>query len=193
MEARRGAGGGGSDPSAGCCLVERSAGASSRRKATTRGPSRALKRPVASRVVNRCLRYDSAGPLSGQGRGQAFRQGPQTPQAAPRDGLAGLPAHPQHRRDLKRPAVAPGNQRGSPSRALAVDQRVPVAEAASAPGPSTRRRPTEPPWSPPLPCPRRRRPPAPRRGLPPAAAAAPRGRCGPRWGFPPAAPSPAQP
>ena len=75
MEARRGAGGGGSDPRAGRCLVERSAGASSRKKATARGPSRALKRPVASRVVNRCLRYDSAGPLSDQGRGQAFAKG----------------------------------------------------------------------------------------------------------------------
>ena len=75
MEARRGAGGGGSDPRAGCCLVERSARASNRKKATTLGPSRALKRPVASRVVNRCLRYDSAGPLSGQGRGQAFARG----------------------------------------------------------------------------------------------------------------------
>ena len=75
MEARRGAGGGGSGPRAGRCLVERSARASSRKKATTRGPSRALKRPVASRVVNRCLRYDSAGPLSGQGRGQALAKG----------------------------------------------------------------------------------------------------------------------
>ena len=31
--------------------------------------------PFASRVVNRCLRYASAGPLSGQGRGQAFAKG----------------------------------------------------------------------------------------------------------------------
>ena len=31
--------------------------------------------PFASRVVNRCLRYDSAGPLSDQGRGQAFARG----------------------------------------------------------------------------------------------------------------------
>ena len=75
MEARRGAGEGGSDPRAGRCLVERSAGASSRKKATTRGPSRALKRPFASRVVNRCLGYASAGPVSGQGRGQAFAKG----------------------------------------------------------------------------------------------------------------------
>ena len=44
-------------------------------KQSQEGPSRALKRPVASRVVNRCLRYDSAGPLSGQGRGQAFAKG----------------------------------------------------------------------------------------------------------------------
>ena len=75
MEARRGAGGGVSDPRAGCCLVERSARSSSRRKAATQGPSRALKRPFALRVVNRCLRYDSARPLSGQGRGQAFAKG----------------------------------------------------------------------------------------------------------------------
>ena len=75
MEARRGAGGRVSDPRAGCCLVERSARSSSRRKAATQGPSRALKRPFALRVVNRCLRYDSARPLSGQGRGQAFAKG----------------------------------------------------------------------------------------------------------------------
>ena len=75
MEARRGAGGGVSDPRPGCCLVEQSARSSSRRKAATRGPSRALKRPFASRVVNRCLRYDSARPLFGQGRGQAFAKG----------------------------------------------------------------------------------------------------------------------
>ena len=31
--------------------------------------------PFASRVVNRCLRYASAGPVSGQGRGQAFARG----------------------------------------------------------------------------------------------------------------------
>ena len=31
--------------------------------------------PFASRVVNRCLRYASAGPLSGQGRGQVFAKG----------------------------------------------------------------------------------------------------------------------
>ena len=75
MEARRGAGGGVSDPRAGCCLVERSVRSSRRRKAATRNPSRALKRPFASRVVNRCLRYDSARPLSGQDRGQAFAKG----------------------------------------------------------------------------------------------------------------------
>ena len=62
IEARRGAGGGGSDPRAGCCLVERSARSSSRRKAAPQGPSRALKRPFASRVVNRCLRYDHHAP-----------------------------------------------------------------------------------------------------------------------------------
>ena len=89
MEARRRAGGGGSDPSAGCCLVERSARSSSRRKAETRGPSRALKRPVASRVVNRCLRYDSAGPLSGQGRGQAFARGRRPRRLRPETSLPG--------------------------------------------------------------------------------------------------------
>ena len=34
-----------------------------------------LSATFALRVVNRCLRYDSAGPLSGQGRGQAFPRG----------------------------------------------------------------------------------------------------------------------
>ena len=34
-----------------------------------------LSAPFASRVVNRCLGYASAGPLSGQGRGQAFAKG----------------------------------------------------------------------------------------------------------------------
>ena len=51
----------------------------------------------------------------------SLRQGPQPPQAAPRDDLAGRPAHPKGRRDLKGPVVARGNQRSSPSRALAVD------------------------------------------------------------------------
>ena len=85
-----GAGGGGSDPRAGRCLVERSARASSRKKATARGPSRALKRPVASRVVNRCLRYDSAEPLSGQGRGQAFARGRRPRRLRPETSLPGF-------------------------------------------------------------------------------------------------------
>ena len=34
-----------------------------------------LSATFALRVVNRCLRYDSVGPLSGQGRGQAFPRG----------------------------------------------------------------------------------------------------------------------
>ena len=34
-----------------------------------------LNAPFALRVVNRCLGYASAGPLSGQGRGQAFAKG----------------------------------------------------------------------------------------------------------------------
>ena len=69
MEARRGAGGGGSDPHAGRCLVKRSARASSRKKATTQGPSRALRRPVCLTSRQPCLGHASAGPLSGQGRG----------------------------------------------------------------------------------------------------------------------------
>ena len=89
MEARRGAGGGGSDPRAGCCLVERSARSSSRRKAATQGPSRALKRPFALRVVNRCLRYDSARPLSDQGRGQAFAKGLSPRKLRPKTTLPG--------------------------------------------------------------------------------------------------------
>ena len=112
MEARRGAGGGGSGPRAGCCLVERSARASSRKKATTRGPSRALKRPVASRVVNRCLRYDSAGPLSGQGRGQAFAKG-------------------RRPRRLRRETALPGSQR-IPSTAATSSVPSPVGTSAAA-------------------------------------------------------------
>ena len=72
---RRGAGWGRQRPPCGVLPGGTEPRSSSRRKATTRDPSRALKRPFASRVVNRCLRYDSAGPLSGQGRGQAFAKG----------------------------------------------------------------------------------------------------------------------
>ena len=105
MEARRGAGGGGSG-----------ARASSRKKATTRGPSRALKRPVASRVVNRCLRYDSAGPLSGQGRGQAFAKG-------------------RRPRRLCRETALPGSQR-SPSTAATSSVTSPLGtRAAASPAP----------------------------------------------------------
>ena len=121
MEARRGAGGGGSDPHAGRCLVKRSARASSRKKATTQGPSRALRRPV-------CL--TSRQPLLGPRQRRAtlrsgprvgIRQGPEATEAAPRDHLARTPAHPQDRRDLQHPTVAGGHQRGGPSRTLAVD------------------------------------------------------------------------
>ena len=51
----------------------------------------------------------------------SLRQGPEPPEAALRNDLAGLPAHPQDRRDLKRPAVSGGRQGGGLSRALAVD------------------------------------------------------------------------
>ena len=85
----QGSGRGRQRPPCGCCLVERSARASNRKKATTLGPSRALKRPVASRVVNRCLRYDSTGPLSGQGRGQAFARGRRPRRLRPETSLPG--------------------------------------------------------------------------------------------------------
>ena len=56
----------------------------------------------------------------------SLRQGPQPPQGAPGDDLAGPPAHPQDRRDLKRPAVSGGNQRGGPAlgRDSAADGRI---------------------------------------------------------------------
>ena len=128
MEARRGAGGGGNAPRAGRCLMERSAGASSRKKATPRGPGRALKRPVCltSRQPLLALRQRRATLRSGPRA--SLRQGPEPPEAALRDDLAGPPPHPQDRRDLKRPAVSGGHQGGGLSRALAVDQRVPVPE-----------------------------------------------------------------
>ena len=84
-----GAGGGGSDPRAGCYLAERAARSSRRRKVATRNPSRALKRP-ALRVVNRCLLYDSAKPLSGQGRGQAFAKGLSPRRLRPETSLPGF-------------------------------------------------------------------------------------------------------
>ena len=104
-------------PRAGRCLVERSA-----------GPSRALNRPVCltSRQPLLALRQRRATLRSGPRA--SLRQGPQPPQAALRDDLAGSPAHPQDRRDLKRPAVSGGHQGGGLSRALAVDQDVPVPE-----------------------------------------------------------------
>ena len=110
-----GAGGGGSDPRAGCCLVERSARSSSRRKATTRGPSRALKRHVCPTGRQPLLALRQRRATLRSGPRASFSQGPQPPQAAPRDDVAEPPAHPQDRRDLKRPAVAGGHQGGSPA------------------------------------------------------------------------------
>ena len=49
-----------------------------------------LSAPFASRVVNRCLRYDSAGPLSGQGRGQAFAKGRRPRRLRPETSLPGF-------------------------------------------------------------------------------------------------------
>ena len=110
-----GAGGGGSDPRAGCCLVERSARSSSRRKATTRGPSRALKRHVCPTGRQPLLALRQRRATLRSGPRASFSQGPQPPQAAPRDDVAEPPAHPQDRRELKRPAVAGGHQGGSPA------------------------------------------------------------------------------
>ena len=102
MEARRGAGRGGNDPRAGRCLVERTARSSSRRKAATRGPNRALKRPVCltGRQPLLALRQRQATLRSGPRA--SLRQRPQPPQAAPRDDLARLPAHPQGGDHLQR-------------------------------------------------------------------------------------------
>ena len=75
MEARRGAGGGGSDPVRGAAWWNGApvqAVAGRRRPGSKQGTEAP---PFASRVVNRCLGYASAGPLSGQGRGQAFAKG----------------------------------------------------------------------------------------------------------------------
>ena len=115
-------------PVRGRCLVERSAGASSRKKATPRGPGRALERPVCltSRQPLLALRQRRATLRSGPRA--SLRQGPEPPEAALRDDLAGPPPHSQDRRDLQRPAVSGGHQGGGLSRALAVDQRVPVPE-----------------------------------------------------------------
>ena len=168
MEARRGAGGGGSGPRAGCCLVERSAGASSRKKAAPQGPGRALKRPVCltSRQSLLALRQRQASLRSGPRA--SIRQGPEPPEAALRDDLAGSPPHPQDRRDLKRPAVSGGHQGGGLSRALGCRPPRPGPRTAASPGPSTRRRPTAPGAAQPSLCPCRRGPPAPRPRPPPA-------------------------
>ena len=45
---------------------------------------------LALRVVNRCLRYDSARPLSGQGRGQAFAKGLSPRRLRPETSLPGF-------------------------------------------------------------------------------------------------------
>ncbi len=49
-----------------------------------------LSAPFASRVVNRCLGYASAGPLSGQGRGQAFAKGLSPRRLRPETSLPGF-------------------------------------------------------------------------------------------------------
>ena len=49
-----------------------------------------LSAPFASRVANRCLRYDSARPLSGQGRGQAFAKGLSPRRLRPETSLPGF-------------------------------------------------------------------------------------------------------
>ena len=46
--------------------------------------------PRALRVVNRCLLYDSARPLSGQGRGQAFAKGLSPRRLRPETSLPGF-------------------------------------------------------------------------------------------------------
>ena len=77
-------------------------------------------------------------------------------------------ASPQHRRDLKRPAVVGGHQGGSPARALAVDQRVPVPEPPLHQVRPLGVGPTEPDAAQPSSCPCRRGPPAPYPRPPPA-------------------------
>ncbi len=126
MEARRGAGGGGNAPRAGRCLVERSARASSRKKATTRGPGRALKRPVCLTGRQPLLGLRQRRATLRSGPRASPRQGPEPPEAAPRDDLAGPPAHPQDRRDLKRAVVSGGRQGGGLSlgRDSAADGRI---------------------------------------------------------------------
>ena len=140
------------DPSAGCCLVERSARSSSRRKAATRGPSSALKRPVCltSRQPLLALRRQRRATLQSE-PSASLRQGPQPPEAAPGDQLAGPPPHPQDRRNLKRPAVSGGAPGRRPCPCPGCRPQPPGRRTAASPGPSTRRRSTEPPRSPPLP------------------------------------------
>ena len=155
-----GAGGGGSDPRAGCCLMERSARSSSRREATTRGPSRALKRPVCltGRQPLLALRQRQATLRSGPRA--SLRQGPQTSQAAPRDQLAGAPAHPPR---TAATSSVPPSPVGTRAAALPVPWLRPARpgpRTAAEPGPSTRRRPTEPDAAQPSSCPCRRGPPA---------------------------------
>ena len=141
MEARRGAGGGGNAPRAGRCLMERSAGASRRRKATTRDPSRALKRPV-------CLYGSSivacATPAPGQSPVRA--EGKPSPRAGAPGGCA-------PRRPCRAATASPGPPRPPASHRLRWERaRRPVPRpacrparpgprTAASPGPSTRRRP----------------------------------------------------
>ena len=84
--------------------------------------------PRALRVVNRCLLYDSARPLSGQGRGQTFAKGLSPRRLRPETSLPGFQRIPRTASTSSVPAVAGGHQGGSPARALAVDQAVSVPE-----------------------------------------------------------------
>ena len=108
-----GAGGGGSDPRAWCCLVERSARSSRRRNAATRGPSRALKRPVCPTGRQPLLALRQCQALSGQGRGQVFAKGLSL-------------------RRLRRETTLPGRQRIPRTAAISSVPPSPVGTSAAA-------------------------------------------------------------
>ena len=75
MEARRGAGGGGSNPRAGRCLVERSPCEQSQ-EGCAPGSKQGTEAPRLSHESSTvACATPSAGPVSGQGRGQAFAKG----------------------------------------------------------------------------------------------------------------------